>query len=65
MKTQNYKNILNPVAKLTSIFMLSALIALASAAVAADHPSHPAPHQLQLLAPTPRKSALVMRLLTA
>lgn len=30
MKTQNYKNILSPVAKLTSIFMLAMLIALAS-----------------------------------
>ena len=30
MKTQNYKNSLNPVAKFTSIFMLSALIALVS-----------------------------------
>ena len=29
MKTKNYKNILNPVAKLTSIFMLAILIALA------------------------------------
>src|ERR1700719_78403 len=30
MKTQNHKNSLNPVARLTSIFMVSALIALAS-----------------------------------
>jgi Domain of unknown function (DUF5666) len=30
MKTQNHKNILSPVAKLTSIFMLAMLIALAS-----------------------------------
>ncbi|MGZ4900079.1 MAG: DUF5666 domain-containing protein [Candidatus Angelobacter sp.] len=30
MKTQNYKNSLNPVARLTSIFMLAALIALAA-----------------------------------
>jgi hypothetical protein len=30
MKTQNYKNVLSPVAKLTSIFMLAILIALAS-----------------------------------
>ncbi|MCU1255993.1 MAG: hypothetical protein JWM83_2292, partial [Candidatus Angelobacter sp.] len=30
MKTQNYKNLLNPVARLTSIFTLAALIALAS-----------------------------------
>ncbi|HXA85844.1 MAG TPA: hypothetical protein VNZ47_12255, partial [Candidatus Dormibacteraeota bacterium] len=30
MKTQNYKNLRNPVTRLTSIFMLSALIALAS-----------------------------------
>jgi hypothetical protein len=30
MKTQKYKNLFNPVAKLTSILMLSALIALAS-----------------------------------
>ena len=29
MKTQNNKNLLNPVAKLTSIFMLAMLIALA------------------------------------
>ncbi len=30
MKTQNYKNLLNPVTRLTSIFMLAMLIALAS-----------------------------------
>src|SRR5579864_7389786 len=30
MKTQNYKNLLNPVAKLTSVFALAMLIALAS-----------------------------------
>ena len=30
MKTQNYKSLLSPVAKLTSIFMLAMLIALAS-----------------------------------
>jgi len=30
MKTQNYKSLLSPVTKLTSIFMLAMLIALAS-----------------------------------
>ena len=64
MKMQKYKNSLNPAVRVTSVFMLSALIAVASGCGGggSSTASNPAPHQPQPPAPIPHKSALVMRL---